>query len=151
MNLKRTLIALAAITLVASTPLAADLWGTWAGTGEGNCYPYPEVVIYPWQTWEGKVYTSPDQDAPIFEGEWYDEIGNHGTFKGNIYYPPVEEEAIAEGEWTWYDPDGVSTKPTIGGKFKMTFYFLEDYCAGSWETIWPSTSAVGSMEGTDQD
>ncbi|NLI98708.1 hypothetical protein GX441_08640 [bacterium] len=151
MNLKKTLLVVAALCLIASTPLAADLWGTWAGSGKGNCYPHPGVVIYPWQNWKGEVYKTEDQDAPIFEGEWYDELGNYGTFKGNIYFPPIEEEAIAEGEWTWYDPDGTSAEPVVGGKFKMTFMFIEDYCKGSWKTIWPSTSAVGTMEGKDQD
>ncbi len=151
MNLRKALFALAAISLLAASPLAADLWGTWAGTGNGNCYPPPGSVIYPWQQWKGDVYTIDSQDAPIFEGVWSDKLGNHGTFKGNIYFPPIEEQAIAEGEWTWYDPLGPSAEPIVGGKFKMTFSFLEDYCKGTWTTIWISSSAKGTMEGKDQD
>lgn len=143
--------ALAVTLLLGATPVAAELYGTWGGTGNGECYPHSDVVIFPWSVWKGDVYISPEQDAPIFEGEWYDETGNYGTFKGNVYFPPIEEIAIAEGEWTWYDPESDSNKPVVGGKFKMTFCFLVGYCNGIWNTHWPSPSEVGTMTGKKLD
>ena len=144
---KSLFAAITVILLVGAVPAFAQLYGTWAGNGKGCCCPHPGVVIYPWQNWEGEVYISSDQDAPIFEGKWWDEDGSYGYFKGNIYFPPIEEQAIAEGEWTWYDPDGTSAEPVIGGKFKMTFAFLEGYCKGTWDTKWISFCQRGTMEG----
>lgn len=148
MHLKKTLILITVLSVLGASPLAAQLYGTWAGTGTGNAYPHPGVVIYPWSVWEGEVYISPDQDAPIFEGKWYDELGNYGIFKGNVLpISPSSDQEICLGEWFWYDPAGTSDEPVYGGDFKMTFWLEEGSCNGSWTTIWISSSDKGTMRG----
>lgn len=148
---KIVLVALAVIFLAGATPAFAQLLGTWEGTGRGNCYPHPGVVIYPWSVWEGEVYISPDQEAPIFEGEWYDEPGNCGTFKGNVLPTGTEDQRVCFGEWTWYDPTSDSSEPVYGGDFRMTFYLEEGSCSGTWTTIWISSSDRGTMRGRKVD
>jgi hypothetical protein len=150
---KIAIIAVAVVMLAAALPVQADLYGKWAGTGKGYCFPNNSYssIIYPWNVWEGEVYISPEQEAPIFEGVWVDELGNHGIFKGNVHFPPIEEIAVAEGAWYWFDPTGPANVPVYGGDFEMTFHFLEDYCKGIWTTHWPSPSEVGTMEGKYQD
>jgi hypothetical protein len=149
---KLILTALVVVVLLGATPLAAQLYGTWAGTGEGCCYPGPGVVIYPWQTWKGEVYISSYQDVPIFEGEWWDADGNHGTFKGKPI-PSIPEIAVFRGEWTWFDPTGTSARPRYGGDFEMIFYFMSShpYCEGTWTSIWPSPGLPGTMKGEKVD
>jgi hypothetical protein len=144
--MKKILAITALALLLVSTSLSAGLYGVWEGKGSGNCYPHPGVVIYPWQQWKGSVYDSPDGDAILFTGEWYDANGNTGIFKGKVEYSPIPELAIANGAWYWYDPTGISD-PVYGGDFKMNFRYLDGKCEGNWKTIWPSTSAVGSMKG----
>lgn len=149
---KTFLAALAVVLLLGAVPASAQLLGTWEGTGTGNCFPHSGVVIYPWSVWKGEVYISPDQDAPIFEGEWYDELGNCGTFKGNVLLiSPSKDQRICLGEWTWFDPSSDSNQPVYGGDFRMTFYLKEACCDGTWTTIWISSSARGTMEGTKTD
>jgi hypothetical protein len=134
--------------LLAATPVSAQLIGAWEGEGSGFCYPHPGTVIYPWNEWEGEVYISPDQDAPIFEGEWWDAMDNWGTFKGNVLsISPTENQRICIGEWTWYDPNGTSAEPVYGGTFRMVFYLKEGVCQGTWKTIWPTPYKVGTMKG----
>ncbi|MBN2379643.1 hypothetical protein JXM67_07575 [candidate division WOR-3 bacterium] len=148
---KLVLGIIAAVLLLGATPAFAQLLGTWQGTGRGNCYPHPGVVIYPWSAWNGEVYISPDQDAPVFEGEWYDELGNHGTFKGNVLPLGTPDQRFCRGIWTWYDPTGTSDKPVYGGDFEMTFYLEEGACRGTWTTIWISSSERGTMRGRKVD
>jgi len=144
---KTILTALAVILLLAATPGFAQLAGTWAGTGRGDCYPRPGVVIYPWQEWKGFIPNSED----VFSGEWWDADGNHGTFKGTPVPSPIPEERRFEGKWTWYDPLSPTPDPVVGGKFKMTFYFLDGWCEGNWTSIWPSTSTACTMKGEKVD
>jgi hypothetical protein len=143
-NLKKILPALvAACVLLGATPALAQVAGVWQGEGSGNAYPHPGTVIYPWQNWKGEIPNTQDE----FTGVWYDGLGNHGIFKGEVEFSPIPEIALAKGAWYWYDPLGPSSQPVYGGKFEMTFYFLADYCKGTWTTIWPSTSAQGTMKG----
>ncbi|TET23355.1 MAG: hypothetical protein E3J71_03055 [Candidatus Stahlbacteria bacterium] len=143
-NSKKILIAaLAVIFLAGATPIAAQIAGTWEGTGRGCCYPRLSTVIYPWQEWKGEIPNSQD----VFTGEWWDADGNHGTFKGAVEFSVIPELAYAEGEWTWYDPTGPSHEPLYGGDFEMTFYILEGRCEGTWTSIWPSPSDHGTMRG----
>jgi hypothetical protein len=140
--MRRIILATTALVLlVAATPIAAQLAGTWVGTGTGNAYPSSGVVIYPWQEWKGEI---PDAED-VFVGEWQDSLGNHGTFKGAPVPSPIPEERCFDGEWTWYSPE--SDIPIVGGKFKITFWFLEGYCNGNWTTIWLSTSDRTTMIG----
>jgi len=143
-NSKKLLIAaLAVIFLIGATPLAAQIAGTWEGTGRGCCYPRLSTVIYPWQEWKGEIPNSQD----VFYGEWWDADGNHGTFKGAVEFSVIPELAYAEGEWTWYDPTGPSHEPLYGGDFEMTLYILEGICEGTWTSIWPSPGLLGTMRG----
>lgn len=139
------IVAMAAVLVLAlgATSAFAQLAGIWEGTGTGNAYPHPGVVIYPWQNWKGEIPNSQD----VFTGEWYDANGNHGIFKGEVEFSPIPEIAYAKGAWYWYDPLGPSTQPVYGGDFEMTFYYLDGRCNGIWNTIWPSTSAQGTMKG----
>jgi hypothetical protein len=147
-NLKKTILGAAVLVLfTAAVPVSADLVGVWAGTGTGNCHP-PGTVIYPWSVWEGKVYVSEVQNITIFEGSWEDELGNHGTFRGRVLpLSPAPDEKICIGRWTWYDPEGVSAEPVVGGQFRMVFHPEEAVCEGTWKSKWPSSSEVGTMEG----
>lgn len=151
---KLVLGVLAAALLLGATPAFAQLLGTWEGTGLGNCYPYPGVAIYPWSIWKGEVYQSPDEDIILFEGEWYDELGNKGIFKGKILPFATPGKRYFKGKWFWYDPAGVSAEPVYGGDFEMTFYLAATdppYCKGEWKTHWPSMTAVGTMKGKKVD
>jgi hypothetical protein len=138
---KLLLTALAVVLLLGAAPLAAQIAGTWEGTGRGSCYPYPSTVIYPWQEWKGEIPNSED----AFSGEWWDANDNHGTFEGEILWISTDV-AICNGEWTWYDPTG-SDDPVYGGDFEMKFYVYERECTGTWTTIWPSPSEQGTMRG----
>lgn len=140
---KTLIIMLVLLLAVAATPAFAQLSGTWKGTGRGNAYPRNSTVIYPWQNWKGEIPNS--QDA--FTGEWYDELGNTGTFKGEVELSAIPELARAKGSWYWYDPLGASNVPVYGGDFEMDFWFTMGTCEGTWTTIWPSTSAQGTMTG----
>jgi hypothetical protein len=137
------------VVLIGAAPLSAQLIGTWAGEGKGFCYPKPEVdiVIYPWQNWKGEVYYTDETDKPVFEGEWYDADGYHGTFFGKMYPTPIEEYYLFKGEWTWFDPASKTAKPVVGGKFEMKFHFLVGTCNGFWDTEWPSPVEQGTMWG----
>jgi hypothetical protein len=141
---KLLLTGLAVILLLGATPLAAQLAGTWAGTGEGCCCPRPGVVIYPWQEWKGEIPNSQD----VFYGEWCDADGNHGRFEGKPI-PSIPEIAVFRGFWTWETPQGIFR----GGEFKMIFYFMssEPYCEGTWTSIWPSPCPPGTMKGEKVD
>ncbi|MBN2379646.1 hypothetical protein JXM67_07590 [candidate division WOR-3 bacterium] len=153
-NRKLVLGVLAAALLLGATPAFAQLLGTWEGTGTGNCYPHSGMVIYPWSVWKGEVYVSEDEDITIFEGEWYDELGNHGTFKGKVLPIGTPNERFCRGKWTWYDPTVNTVEPVYGGDFEMTFYLAETdppYCKGIWKTHWLSTSARGAMKGKKVD
>ncbi|MBN2378427.1 hypothetical protein JXM67_01310 [candidate division WOR-3 bacterium] len=143
---KIILTVLAAAVILGAAPAFAQLYGTWKGDGRGNCYPHPGVVIYPWQDWKGEVFVSPDEDIILFTGDWYDALGNHGIFKGRVEFSPIPELAIAKGSWFWFDPTGTA-EPVYGGDFKMNFWFTMNRCDGHWTTIWPSTSAEGTMKG----
>ncbi|NLI98709.1 hypothetical protein GX441_08645 [bacterium] len=142
-NARRIAIALSVFFALGAASLNAQLSGTWKGSGTGSCIPHPGIVIYPWQEWKGEI---PDAED-VFSGEWRDSGGNHGTFKGTPLPSPIPEERRFSGEWTWLDPTVPSTQPVVGGKFSMTFYFLEGYCKGTWSSVWPSASARGTMKG----
>lgn len=142
MKLSKTILV-ALILAIGATSAFAQLSGTWKGTGTGFCYPRNSVVIYPWHEWKGEIPNSQD----VFEGEWWDHLGNHGTFKGEVEFSPIPEIATAKGSWYWYDPLGPASRPKYGGDFEMTFWFLEGKCEGTWTTIWPSPGAIGTMEG----
>jgi hypothetical protein len=148
-NSKKLIItALAVILLLGATPLAAQLAGTWAGTGRGSCCPHPGVTIYPWQEWKGEIPNSED----VFTGEWWDSNGNQGIFKGEIDWPSITV-AVAKGSWYWYDPTGPA-KPVYGGDFEMKFYpmaSIPPYCNGTWTSIWPSPGLPGTMRGRKVD
>ena len=126
-NPKKLLIAaLAVIFLAGATPLAAQLPGTWQGTGTGSTQTPTErpFLIYPWQTWGGTLH------GLEFTGMWVDQRGFHGCFRGET--PPISppEFAVYRGEWTWINDE---TGDTITmGTFEMTFFFLEDTCEGEW-------------------
>ena len=139
---KLILAALAVVLLLGAAPLAAQIAGTWEGTGRGSCYPHPSTVIYPWQTWVGEIPNSED----VFSGEWRDSEGNHGIFKGEIEWTSVIV-AICNGSWYWFDPTGPSHEPVYGGDFEMKFYVLEEICEGTWTSIWPSPGMPGTMRG----
>jgi hypothetical protein len=143
-NTKKLLIAaLAVIFLAGATPTAAQIAGTWEGTGRGSCYPHPGTVIYPWQKWGGEIPNSQD----VFFGEWKDTLDNRGIFKGEVEFSPIPEVAYARGAWYWYDPTSPSAQPVYGGDFEMTFHILEERCEGIWTSIWPSPSEHGTMRG----
>ncbi len=142
MKRKLLVAALAAAVLLAASPAFAHLSGAWEGTGTGYCYPRSSIIIYPWQDWQGQIPNA----ANSFTGTWNDALGNHGTFKGSPA-PSIPEIAVFKGTWTWFDPDGSSTIPVYGGDFTMTFYILDDTCAGTWTTIWPTPYKVGTMRG----
>ncbi|MBN2379652.1 hypothetical protein JXM67_07620 [candidate division WOR-3 bacterium] len=145
--MRKTILAVVALTiLIAATPVSAQLFGTWAGIGYGNCHP-PGTTIYPWQTWEGKVYVPETGDIPVFEGKWKDADGNLGKFKGKMVPSPIPEERHFKGYWTWETMAGIAK----GGEFHMVFYFLEGECTGTWTSIWPSSSIVGTMKGKKVD
>jgi len=142
-NFKKLLLTALAVTLLlGATPLAAQIAGTWEGTGRGCCYPRLSTVIYPWQEWKGEIPNSED----AFSGEWWDADDNHGTFESEIVWVSVTL-AIARGSWYWFDPTGPSHEPVYGGDFEMKFYVYERECTGTWTTIWPSPSELGTMRG----
>ena len=142
MKLSKTII-ITLVLVIGATSAFAQLAGVWEGTGTGNAYPYPGVVIYPWQTWKGEIPLTQD----VFTGEWYDDLGNHGIFKGVVEFSSIPEIAYAKGAWYWYDPTGPANQPVYGGKFEMTFWFLEERCEGTWNSIWPSPGPPGTMTG----
>lgn len=129
-NHKKLIVVLGVVLLAAASPVLAQLAGTWAGEGTGSCSPRPGLVIYPWQNWKGEI----SEDEDVFEGEWRDEDGNRGSFFGEPAPFSTPESKIYQGYWTWETPDGLYK----GGEFKMTFFFLEDVCEGTWNSIWPS-------------
>jgi hypothetical protein len=133
--------ALAVMLLVGATPAFAQIAGNWEGTGSGCCYPYEGIAIYPWQSWQGEIPNAQN----VFNGEWSDESGNQGTFRSRILWISVTT-AIASGSWYWYDPAGAAD-PVYGGDFKMKFQTSSEGCSGTWTTIWPSPSEVGTMIG----
>ena len=137
------MIALVAIMVIGAVPLSAQVAGNWAGTGTGNCYPRNNTVIYPWHKWEGQIPNSQD----VFSGTWSDALGNNGIFKGKVEFTPIPELARAKGSWYWFDPLSPSNVPVYGGDFEMDFWFTMNKCNGTWTTIWPSSSAVGTMKG----
>jgi hypothetical protein len=139
-NSKKLIIALAVILALGATPLAAQIAGTWEGTGRGSCYPHPGTVIYPWQNWTGEIPLTQD----VFSGEWWDANDNHGIFKGEIEWTSVIV-AICNGSWYWFDPTGTA-EPVYGGDFEMKFYVCERTCTGTWTSIWPSPEP-GTMKG----
>lgn len=143
MKLSKTIaLTLVLIAALGATSAFAQLAGTWAGTGEGCCYPRNNLLIYPWQNWKGEIPNS----LNAFEGEWCDADGNYGIFKGTPV-PSIPEIAVFRGEWFWYDPLGTD-EPVYGGDFEMIFYFMEKlYCEGTWDTKWPSPCPRGTMEG----
>ena len=132
------------LTLVVGVFIGAgSLWpqlpGIWAGTGKGNCHP-PGYTIYPWQKWKGEIPNSGD----VFFGEWCDKAGEHGDFKGEVYYL-IPLQAVSIGKWSWDNPDVPSQAV---GDFRMEFFLIEkNVCEGVWTSIYPSTSAQGTMKG----
>ena len=139
-NSKKLLITLAVILLIGATPLAAQIAGTWEGTGKGAAYPPCHLPIYPWQKWVGEIPNSQD----VFTGEWWDSDGNNGIFKGEIEWTSITV-ALCKGKWYWFDPTGPDLQPIYGGDFEMKFYVYEKECAGTWTSIWPSEH--GTMRG----
>ncbi len=139
---KILLTGLAVILLLGATPIAAQIAGTWEGTGEGCCCPRLSTVIYPWQNWIGAIPLTQD----VFTGEWWDADCNHGIFKGEILWISTDV-AISNGRWYWYDPTGSDPQPVYGGDFEMKFYVYERECTGTWTSIWPSPCEQGTMRG----
>jgi hypothetical protein len=138
-------VAFVALFLLSATPAFAQLYGTWAGSGDGYCFPPDTKIIYPWQNWKGTI-PDPSSGAKFkFTGEWYDELGNSGRFVGSPV-PSIPEVTAFRGTWYWYDPSGASD-PVYGGDFEMIFYFMKGYCKGTWTTIWPTPYKVGTMKG----
>lgn len=135
------LIAIPVAFCIAASPIC-PLVGTWAGEGKGCVHP-PGTTICPWQYWKGEV----TNDGKTFYGKWKDKKGNGGEFKGKIDWISFTV-AVAKGEWTWDNPIGI---PHVAGKFKMTFYAYEKKCEGKWDSIYPSTSVVGTMWGKKVD
>ena len=131
------LIMIPVLVCLAAGPIT-PVTGIWVGEGKGNVHP-PGTTIYPWQHWKGEVPNSGD----TFSGAWKDEDGNCGKFKGKIDWISLTV-AVAKGYWTWDHPDVVTP---IAGKFKMFFHPYELKCKGEWDSIYPSTSAVGIMWG----
>ncbi|MBN2379650.1 hypothetical protein JXM67_07610 [candidate division WOR-3 bacterium] len=145
---KIILVALTMILLLGATPVFTEIEGKWKGTGTGNCHPHPGMIIFPWSVWEGKVYVSEDENITILEGEWKDELGNHGTFQGRfLLVSSSPDERICTGRWTWFDPTVNTAEPVFGGKFRMVFHPEEAVCEGNWTSIWVSSGAIGTMEG----
>lgn len=136
---KLLLVALAATLIIGATPALAQLSGTWAGTGKGAAYPPSGEIIYPWQNWQGEIPNSEDS----FSGEWWDADGNHGKFYGKLAPYCTPETIVFKGYWTWETMAGI----VKAGEFVMDFYFLEDYCEGTWTSIWPSPGIPGTMKG----
>lgn len=148
---KTLLAALAVVLLLGALPAFAQINGNWKGTGEGVCTgpisPPPDFPIYAWQSWKGVIYTSPDQEMPIFEGKWCDETGNYGNFKGSILWIS-EEEAYAEGSWTWFYVTSDEIKEYDMGPFQMKYVHFPietPYCYGKWQTNY--SNEAGSMRG----
>lgn len=147
---KILLIVLTGILVIGVVPAFAQLEGNWKGTGDGVCSPpdgSADIPIYAWQSWEGVIYTSPDQEMPIFEGKWHDKQGNYGKFKGTILWIS-EEEAYCEGSWTWFIVSPDEIKEYDMGKFETYFVHFPvetPYCFGKWQTDY--SPDVGSMKG----
>lgn len=133
---------LAVALFVAAGPIISNLSGYWAGKGKGSCHP-PGATIYPWQNWKGAV----TNDEKTFYGEWYDKLGNTGSFKGIVDFISITT-AVCKGEWVWDNPSG--TKP-VTGTFQMTFYIHTGSCKGTWNSVYPSTTAKGTMVGKKVD
>lgn len=136
--------AIALALILGASPALAQVAGTWVGTGDGKAYPHPGVIIHPWQQWKGEIPDAQD----VFSGEWSDEDGNYGIFKGSPV-PSIPEVVVFRGEWYWYDPDGFSDQPVLGGDFEMIFHFMDEYwCEGTWTSVWISSSSdKGTMKG----
>lgn len=137
MNRKRFLIILAALCVLAASPLLADLDGTWAGTGSGWCQSPPwspsDFVVYGWQHWKGHI-----DNETSFQGEWSDKYNHSGPIVGYIVDINEEEEyAYCEGEW------GLSGG--YMGTFSMYFYYKDGFCTGEWGTYYEGGS--GTMQG----
>jgi hypothetical protein len=128
-----------AIPLFSDADVIPVISGTWAGEGKGNCHP-PGTTLYPWQYWKGEV----TNDMKTFYGKWKDEKGHYGKFKGEIKWISITT-AVATGIWTWDNNPGGITK--YDGKFKMEFQVYGKECKGTWDSIYPSTSAQGVMWG----
>jgi hypothetical protein len=131
-NLKKIILTgLAVILVVGAAPAAAQVAGTWAGEGTGSCSPPSGILLHPWQNWKGEIPNTED----VFTGEWWDADGNQGSFFGKLAPFSTPDTKIYQGLWTLDDPSGFSC---IGGKFTMLFYYLEDECEGTWNSVWPS-------------
>lgn len=136
-------VAVTAILLVAATPLAAKLNGTWEGYGSGSCYAPNNILIHPWQAWSGTV------ESGAFEGYWMDDDGSAGGFTGGIIYfyissePDAHTMAHCEGTWSWMSPDGL--EPVEMGPFGMEFDVDAEICNGTWWSI--DNTCFGQMSG----
>lgn len=136
--------ALAAVFILSAAPLAAQIAGSWEGTGTGNCpnpTSNPVETMRPWNTWSGEI---PDDEA-TFSGEWHDPAGVHGTFIGEAMIG-TPDEVVFVG--TWNAIDDLVDPPVIYemGTFTMHFKYASRECDGKW---WTSDSDMprGTMRG----
>jgi len=145
--MRKGILAALAVVLVlgAVVPVFAELNGTWAGEGEGVCYPpFPTPYVYPiyaWQNWKGEV-----EDNEVFYGKWEDDAGNYGRFKGEIILWSLTT-AYCKGEWTWINPFVDPPQEITMGKFEMSFNYIEEICKGEWYCAHSPSVRPGRMKG----
>lgn len=140
---KSCLIALAAFLLAGATTAFAEYEGNFEGTGDGYCYPYEGLIIYPFQTWEGELTCGEADGEWLFEGTWQDEEGNHGTLKNcklkYIDYPYAPYLwSYQAGRWYWLETVNGVEIPRFGGFFSMNIYVSNEECPT--EGVWGTTS-----------
>lgn len=155
--MRKISLSVAALFLIAGTSAAfAEYEGNFAGTGDGYCYPYESLIIYPFQTWQGQLTLSQIQDEEwLFEGTWQDEEGNHGTLKNcklkyiDYPYSPYLWSYQA-GSWYWLETVNGVEIPRLGGFFSMFIYVAQvnNPVDGIWGTVcWPGSPPPSHFEG----
>lgn len=142
---KACLIVFAAFMLTVTTTAFAEYEGNFAGTGDGYCLPYKDIMIYPFQTWQGELTVTEDDGEWLFEGTWLDSEGNHGTLENcklkYIDYPYSPYLwSFQPGSWYWLENVGGVEIPRLGGCFSLFIYVSSEECPvdGVWGTFsWP--------------
>jgi hypothetical protein len=159
---KSLLIALTASILLAAVPALAQEFdsdfegngweyiGTWTGTGGGFCYPYEELIIYPFQTWKADLKKHTVIDYYGIRGTWVDEKGNTGEFGCGLFpQPDGSLQMENSGFWTWYESED---NEILAGQLPFIIIHLEQedgYTYGYWNpsyTHWPPDED-GKFEG----
>jgi hypothetical protein len=125
---KKLLLAAVVISIICFTPVSAQLAGDWIGNGSGSCDFYGTTLL-PWQNWAGHIPASEDK----FYGQWWDGLGNVGTFYDTNIIPISSDIVIIEGRWFLL----VESGKKYVGTFKMTFYTHNRVCEGEWDTSHP--------------